>query len=34
MTAVATEPSLDAAQQVLAELPPAPAVWASVLRKR
>ena len=34
MNAVTTEVALDAAERLLAELPPSPAVWCSGLRKR
>jgi ABC-2 type transport system ATP-binding protein len=34
MSAVTTDPALDAAEQLLVELPPSPAVWCSGLRKR
>jgi ABC-2 type transport system ATP-binding protein len=34
VSAAATEPALEAAERLLAELPPSPAVWCSGLRKR
>jgi ABC-2 type transport system ATP-binding protein len=34
VNAVTTDPALDAAERLLAELPPSPAVWCSGLRKR